>query len=124
MGGGRRALAALLLGGLAAASGCSEGGGSASGGPAGPGDAEKGRAVYLANCAACHSTDPSRDGTLGPAIAGSSRELVEARVVHGTYPPGYTPKRPSAVMLKLPHLAPAVPDLAAYLQSVTPAAGG
>ena len=53
---------------------------------------------------------------LGPAIKGSSRELLEAKILRGTYPPGYTPKRPSAVMQPMPHLASAIPDLAAYLQ--------
>jgi mono/diheme cytochrome c family protein len=79
------------------------------------GDPEKGRQVYLGQCTACHNTDPSRDGALGPAIKGAARELVEARVVHGTYPPGYTPKRPSKVMPARPDLAPSVGDLAAYL---------
>src|SRR5512134_2536833 len=104
---GRGALATLAIGALAALMGCSRGrdGGAVA---AARGDAAKGRAVYLANCAACHNGDPSRDGTLGPAIAGSSKELVEARVVHGSYPPGYTPKRPTSQMIKLPHLAPAV----------------
>ena len=49
-------------------------------------------------------------------MKGSSRELLEARVVQGNYPPGYTPKRPSKVMPPRPDLAPSIPDLAAYLQ--------
>jgi hypothetical protein len=36
--------------------------------------------------------------------------------VRGTYPPGYTPKRPSAVMQPMPTLAPSIADLAAYLR--------
>ena len=34
------------------------------------------------------------DGSVGPAVAGASRELIEAKVLRGEYPPGYTPKRP------------------------------
>jgi len=75
----------------------------------------RGERVYKNVCLACHAADPSQDGTLGPAIAGSSRELIEARVVHGSYPEGYTPKRNSQVMPKLPHLANSIDDLAAYL---------
>jgi len=41
---------------------------------------------------------------------------VEARVVRGEYPSGYTPKRPTKVMPPRPDLAPSVADLAAYLQ--------
>lgn len=85
------------------------------GGAAG-GDAAKGKQIYAINCTACHNADPTRDGVLGPAIAGSSLALVEARVVHGSYPPGYTPKRPTKQMVPLPHLAASVPDLAAYLE--------
>ena len=79
---------------------------------------KRGRAVYAANCTACHAHDPCRDGNLGPAIAGSSRELLEARVVHGTYPPGYTPKRDTKAMIPLPHLEGEIDALAAYVASV------
>jgi len=79
---------------------------------------EAGRSVYNANCIACHGVDPTRDGALGPAVAGSSLELLEARVLRAEYPPGYEPKRPSRVMVALPHLESKLPELAAYLQSL------
>jgi mono/diheme cytochrome c family protein len=95
-------------------SGC----GKKSDGPAtaGDGDPNRGRAIYLSNCAACHSNDPSKDGPLGPAIKGSSRELIEARVLRASYPPGYTPKRKTTMMPAQPDLKPAIPDLAAFLR--------
>jgi len=102
-----RVLASLLSGALLA--GCSQG-------PALSPEAERGRQVYAAQCTSCHSSDPAQNGPLGPAVKGSSRELVEARVVRGTYPPGYTPKRPSAIMQPLPNLAGSVDDLTAYLR--------
>lgn len=77
-----------------------------------------GRSTYMANCIACHAMDPKIDGALGPAVAGSSLELLEARIMRGEYPEGYTPKRPSRVMVPLPHLEPRLPELAAYLQSL------
>lgn len=80
------------------------------------GDPAKGRQVFLAQCVACHNPDPARDGPLGPAVKGSSPELLEARVVRGTYPPSYTPKRDSTVMPARPDLAASIPDLAAYLR--------
>jgi len=79
------------------------------------GDPNRGRAIYLSNCAACHNTDPSKDGTVGPAIKGSSRELIEARVLRAAYPPGHTPKRKTAAMPAQPYLEPSIPDLAAFL---------
>jgi mono/diheme cytochrome c family protein len=78
-------------------------------------DPARGRAVYLANCVACHNNDPSRDGPIGPAIKGSSKELLEARVLSTSYPPGYRPKRPTKVMPQFPFLKDDIPHLAAYL---------
>ncbi len=75
----------------------------------------RGRQVYAANCTACHHVDPTLDGTMGPAIAGSSRELLVARVLGGDYPSGYTPKRDTGLMQPLPHLRAQIDDLAAYL---------
>jgi mono/diheme cytochrome c family protein len=77
----------------------------------------RGARVYRANCIVCHNADPKLDGTVGPAIAGSSKELVEARVLRGEYPAGYTPKRDSRLMPPLPFLAPEIPFLAAFLES-------
>ena len=99
-------LAAVAL--AIAAAGCSEGGLSPS--------AERGRQVYLAHCIACHSTDPAQPGPVGPPIRGSSRELLEAKILHGTYPPGYTPKRPTKVMVPLPTVAPDIAALTDYLR--------
>ena len=76
---------------------------------------ERGRRVYMSNCITCHNPDPTKPGSAGPEIARASRELLEARVVHGTYPPGYTPKRNTKAMVPLPYLAPKIDDLAAFL---------
>jgi mono/diheme cytochrome c family protein len=84
--------------------------------PPSRGSADKGKQVWLGQCVACHNPDPTKDGPLGPSVKGASRELLDARVVKGTYPPGYTPKRPSKVMPARPDLASSIPDLAAYLQ--------
>jgi mono/diheme cytochrome c family protein len=78
--------------------------------------AERGRQVYLAQCAVCHATDPGLTGPVGPPVKGASRELLEAKVLRGNYPPGYQPKRPTALMPPLPALAPDIPALAEYLR--------
>jgi mono/diheme cytochrome c family protein len=80
-------------------------------------DVARGRAVYLGNCVACHNNDPSRDGPIGPAIKGSSKELLESRVLSTSYPPGYKPKRPTKVMPQFPFLKDEIPYLATYLAS-------
>ena len=75
----------------------------------------RGQKVYKNVCVACHNPDPSLKGTLGPPIAGSWRELVEARVVRAAYPDGYQPKLPSRAMPAMPHLAGSIDDLTAFL---------
>jgi mono/diheme cytochrome c family protein len=78
-------------------------------------DRDRGRAIFVANCVACHNSDPSKDGPIGPAIKGSSKELVTDRVLRGTYPPNYAPKRQTKIMPQFPFLEPEIPYLAAYL---------
>ena len=78
---------------------------------------ERGRAIYLSVCTACHNADPNLDGSLGPANAGSSRELLEAKLLRGSYPPGYAPKRDSQLMPRFEQLAGSLDDLAAFLAS-------
>jgi mono/diheme cytochrome c family protein len=77
---------------------------------------ERGRAVYLANCVACHNADPSKDGPIGPAIKGSSQELIQTRVLRTEYPAGYKPKRNTKLMPTFPFLKSEVPYLAIYLR--------
>ena len=122
----RRRLGGLLLAGSLLSTGCgpddkppATSGSSAA--PAVPsataaGDPAKGKQVWLGQCVACHNVDPAKDGPIGPAVKGSSMDLLEARVVHGSYPPGYTPKRDTKVMPPRPDLVAAIPDLAAYLR--------
>lgn len=77
-----------------------------------------GRGTYNGNCIACHAMDPKVDGALGPAVAGASIELLEARVLRAEYPAGYVPKRATRAMIPMPHLEAKLPELAAYLGSL------
>ena len=79
---------------------------------------EAGRGIYNANCIACHSMDPKQDGALGPAVAGASPELLEARIMRAAYPAGYLPKRETKVMVPMPHLKAKLPEITAYLGSL------
>ena len=79
-------------------------------------EAERGRQIYQGQCITCHNPDPAQAGPLGPALRGSSEELLRAKVLQGAYPSGYTPKRPTKVMPPLPQLANDVPAVAAYLR--------
>jgi mono/diheme cytochrome c family protein len=79
-------------------------------------EAERGRQIYQAQCIACHHADPAQPGPLGPPVRGSSEELLRAKLLQGTYPPGYTPKRPTKLMQPMLQLANDIPALAAYLR--------
>lgn len=76
---------------------------------------QRGRVIYMSNCVVCHNADPNLPGSQGPPIAGSSRELVEDRVLHLAYPPGYTPKRKTHAMRAIPTLAPEIDNIVAFL---------
>lgn len=79
-------------------------------------EAARGKMVYQNTCTSCHSSDPAKDGPVGPAVKGSSHELIEARVMRGEYPAGYTPKRQTTLMIPLPQVEKSIDDLAAYLK--------
>jgi mono/diheme cytochrome c family protein len=95
-------LAVALLGG------CGDGGGDAL--------VTRGRQVYLAQCIQCHNANPAIPGPVGPAVKGASRDLLDAKIVRGEYPPGYRPQRPTKVMPPQPAIAPDISALAAYLK--------
>jgi len=78
-------------------------------------EAARGRAVYQVSCTACHNSDPKKPGALGPDVFGSSRILIEARVVRAQYPPNYKPKRTTKIMQPLPQLVHDVDALYKYL---------
>ncbi len=80
-----------------------------------PDAVERGRMIYMTNCVVCHNPNPNFPGTQGPAIAGSSEALLEARVLHLSYPPGYTPQRKTHAMRAFPQLKNHIGDLAAFL---------
>ncbi|MFI5315059.1 MAG: c-type cytochrome [Myxococcota bacterium] len=105
----RTATRLLAVAALAAVAACK---------PGGSDPVELGRKAFAANCTACHNPDPTKEGSVGPAIAGSSLELVRARVLRAEYPPGYTPKRDTHLMPAQPFLAGDVENLAAYLGSL------
>ena len=80
----------------------------------------KGKSVYSNHCTACHAPQPDVAGAVGPAIAGSSKELVEARILNAAYPEGYTPKRATKAMPAMPYLKRDLDAITAYLQSIRP----
>lgn len=76
---------------------------------------KRGKLVYETNCISCHNRDPKQRGGVGPDVWGSSLELLEARVIHGRYPEGYTPKQTSGAMAAMPFLKNDLAALHAHL---------
>lgn len=75
----------------------------------------RGRTVYQSNCTACHHPNPHLPGSIGPEVFGSSRALLEARILRGDYPPDYKAKRMTHVMNALPQLKDEIDAIHAYL---------
>jgi mono/diheme cytochrome c family protein len=100
----------LSLGVLGLLLGC-----PASSSPADP-LAVHGQQVYQSTCIACHNANPALDGSVGPAVKGASRALLEERLLRAAYPAGYAPKRSTRLMPAQPHLASSLDALAAYLK--------
>jgi len=70
----------------------------------------------MTKCVVCHNPDPNLPGSQGPPIAGSSRALLEARIKHLAYPPGYVPQRTTHAMTMFPAMPETDIDaLAAFL---------
>ena len=107
----RPLLLGLALGVLGGCNGADE--------PAGLSElAQKGELVYQNVCIACHHGNPALDGSVGPANAGASLALLEAKILRSEYPEGYTPKRGSAAMPRFEYLKDQIPALHAYLNEV------
>jgi len=79
----------------------------------------KGKTVYMTTCVACHNSDPRKDGSIGPDIWGSSKELIEAKILRRAYPEGHTPKRNSVAMPSFPHLEKDIEALHKFLNSTS-----
>jgi len=74
-----------------------------------------GKAAYMSTCIACHNADPKLAGAVGPEVAGASLEVLEEKILKGTYPEGYTPKRNTNLMVPLPHLKEQIPAIHYFL---------
>lgn len=77
--------------------------------------AQRGKITYTSTCATCHNINPALEGSIGPKLKGSSFDLIKQKVTLGTYPDGYTPKRGTHVMPKMPYLDTEIMSLYLYL---------
>ena len=81
------------------------------------GDPARGKAIYYLNCISCHNLDPKKQGSIGPQIYGSSKELLSKKILFGKYPKNYKPKRSGGSMPLQPHLDKEIANLHAFLNA-------
>ena len=79
------------------------------------GDPAKGKAIYYLNCIACHNLDPKKQGSIGPQIYGSSKELLSKKILFGKYPKNYKPKISGRAMPIMPDLEREIINIHAFL---------
>ncbi len=79
----------------------------------------QGRSFYMSHCIACHNPNPTKDGSIGPAIWGSSKELLRSKVLRSEYPNGYAPKRKTHIMPKLPLTEEDIEVVRVFLNAAT-----
>ena len=81
------------------------------------GDPARGKAIYNLNCISCHNLDPKKQGSTGPQIYGSSKELLSKKILFGKYPKNYKPKRSGGAMPIMPNLDKEITNLHAFLNA-------
>ena len=81
------------------------------------GDPARGKAIYNLNCISCHNLDPKKQGSIGPQIYGSSKELLSKKILFGKYPKNYKPKRSGGAMPIMPNLDKEITNLHAFLNT-------
>ena len=79
---------------------------------------DHGKAVYQSVCTTCHNSDPAKVGGVGPDVAGSSMEVLRAKVLWGAYPLGYKPKRKTHIMPMMHNLSKEIEAIHAYLNKI------
>ena len=76
-----------------------------------------GKSIYMQNCIKCHGSNPNYAGSLGPDLVSTPIDVLKSKVVDGTYPEYYEPKRKSKLMPKFPKLSRDVESLHLYIES-------
>lgn len=76
---------------------------------------KQGQLVYVTNCLSCHNSDPTKPGSLGPDIAGTSIEILTIKIKGLPFPSTYVPKRTTHMMPALPFVEKDIPAIHAYL---------
>ncbi len=80
-------------------------------------EANEGKQIYTSVCMKCHNANPSKPGSIGPDLYTTPLAVFKTKVVTGTYPAGYKPKRKTRIMPKFHHLTTKVNLVYNYIRS-------
>ena len=75
------------------------------------------KTLFISKCAMCHNVNPTKPGSIGPAISGSSLELITLKTQKRQYPKGYVPKRKTKVMPIVKLTEKEIKSIHSYLNS-------
>jgi len=78
---------------------------------------EEGRRIYIGTCVRCHSLDPRKQGSIGPDLFSTPRDVFRTKVPKGVYPLGYRAKRNTKIMPKFSDLERKVDWIYQYIQT-------
>jgi mono/diheme cytochrome c family protein len=80
-------------------------------------EASEGAALYKTRCASCHNVNPTKPGSIGPDLTGSSLELITLKTQKRQYPAGYKPKRKTRIMPQIKLSEKQLKSLHEYINS-------
>lgn len=79
--------------------------------------ADEGQIIYKTVCSKCHNVNPTKQGSIGPELFTTPKEVFKTKVITGTYPTSYTPKRKTRIMPKFKNLTNKIDSIYKYIRS-------
>jgi mono/diheme cytochrome c family protein len=79
--------------------------------------ADEGAVIYKTVCSKCHNVNPTKPGSIGPELFTTPKEVFRTKVITGTYPVNYKPKRKTRIMPKFKNLTTKIDLIYNYIRS-------
>lgn len=79
--------------------------------------ANNGKTLYTTHCIRCHNSNPWLSGSVGPELITTPYAVFPTKVLQGSYPRGYAPKRRSKIMPTFPRLTKDIDKIYDYIRS-------
>lgn len=79
--------------------------------------ADEGEVIYKTVCSKCHNINPTKPGSIGPELFTTPKEVFKTKVITGTYPASYKPKRKTRIMPRFKNLTNKIDSIYNYIRS-------